>query len=175
MKATKLFLLAAMLLATSTAWAQRYHDAENEQIKGQPKSVTATVEGRTLTTTFTQDGRLQQDGLSDAQYDADGWMTSCKVSEQGVSGTATMSYNAKRQLEKQVVSLSMGTLTTAYAYNDDGTLKQADITISAGPITQSTSVAYTYLTFDDHGSWTSRTAKSDQGPSTTETRTIEYW
>lgn len=174
MKKLLFFLMAAMLMVTSTAWAQRYHDAKADQIWGNAKSVTMSSNGQTINMTYTSDGKIQMSGMSNPVYNANGYMTSCSMSMNGQTGKLVFYYDGKNQVTKQVLSIAGGTMTQSYTYNSNGTARTETTTVSGDGLTQSMIISFTYNAFDSHKSWTSRTAKCN-GQSYTETRTIVYW
>lgn len=168
-----LFLLVTMMAAT-TAWAQKYHDAKSDQIFGNAKSVTMSDGGGTQTMTYTNDGRIIMPGMSNPQYNGYGYMTGCNMTMNGMTGNMVFYYDSKWQVTKQVMSIAGGSITQEYTYNANGTVRTETTTMSGDGMTQSMTISYTYQTFDSHNSWTRRTATCN-GQSTTEARTIVYW
>ena len=80
----KVMMMLAMLAVTFTMQAQqKFHDLELNQVSGPVKSIFSNVMGMAQTITFTKEGKMSQEGMSDAVYDADGYMQSAKMSIQG--------------------------------------------------------------------------------------------
>lgn len=173
MKKATLILIALLALVT-TAQAQKYHDALGCEAFGHVKSITANAGGMSNVTRFTEDGRMQQDGLSDQVYDADGYITSFSQEVQGMKGTVTLTYNADHRVAQQVMSIMGGTITQKFTYDNRGQVVSEETTMAGQGMSQSITTTYTYKTFDSHGNWTSRTAS--MGGQTMElSRTIEYY
>lgn len=172
----KLVLLLIMPLLAMTAWAQKYHDAALEQIKGNPKEVRITHDGKVQTITYDADGKAHKDGWTDAVYDDKGYMTSCNISQAGVSGKCRMTYNTKGQIVRLVIEMEGTPVTTDFTYDSNGMLKSeaASVNIPFLGKTKKTIMTWTYNSFDDHGNWTRRTGKV-MGKKATQTRTIVYW
>ena len=61
---------------------------------------------------------------------------------------------------------------TSYKFNAKGNISKAVVEYMGG---EKYSIIYTYLKFDSKGNWTKRKAKSSDGKTTIETRTITYY
>lgn len=174
MKRVKFVLLAASILVSATAWSQKYHDAENDGMKGHVKSVTTSSNGETQTVNYSVDGKTQQPDVSNPVYNSKGYMTSCDFTMMGYTGRMTFTYNSSNKISKQVLSIEGGTITQEYTYNSNGTEKTETTTMSNQGMSQSMTISFTYDSFDSHGNWTRRTGHVG-GQSAQESRTIVYW
>lgn len=171
-----LLLLTVMVTLSSTAMAQKYHDAAADQIVGTPKKVTMNDNGTVQTFTYDTDGKVSKKGMTNAVRNSQGYLTSYETSVNGVLGKYTMSYNTKGQLVKMVAELGGTPITNYFTYNADGTVKEQmqSVKIPMLNMTSKSTLKWTYNSIDDHGNWTSRTGKV-MGKKTTQTRTIIYW
>ena len=143
----KLMMMVAMLAVSFAMQAQtKFHDVELNEAKGAVKSIKTNRMGQDIVINFTQDGKMSQKGMSDAKYDADGYLQSAKMSMMG------------NDLEVQ------------RTHNDDGTPK-ADIMDMGGNSLES---PYTNYKFDDKGNWISRSGEM-MGQTMEQTRVIEYY
>lgn len=89
-------------------------------------------------------------------YDAKtGWLAKCETSAGDGESTTTYTYDANGYAIKSV---------TIGEYADD-----------EGGSKVNTTTTYTYVSFDDYGNWTKRTAKDSDGSAWTETRKIAYY
>ncbi len=174
MKKFKYLFVMMGLTISLTSWAQKYHDAEGEQVFGHAKSLTVSSNGQSQTVTFTQEGKIQSPDISNSTYNAKGYVTSCNYTMMGYTGKMVFTYNVKNQVTKQVLSIEGGSITQEFTYNSNGTVKTETTTMSYQGMSQSMTVSYTYQAFDSHGSWTKRTG-SLNGQTAEETRSIVYW
>ena len=93
----------------------------------------------------------------------------CEMFDQVVWGDAYW-YRGTQKWELTMGGITSSSLTT-YKYNAKGHISK--IIVEYPWIKYSTT--YTYLKFDSKGNWTKRKAKSNDGKTTTETRTITYY
>ena len=143
----KLMMMVAMLAVSFAMQAQtKFHDVELNEAKGAVKSIKTNRMGQDIVINFTQDGKMSQEGMSDAKYDADGYLQSAKMSMMG------------------------NDMEVKRTYNDDGTPK-ADIMDMGGNSMES---PYTNYKFDDKGNWISRSGEM-MGRTMEQTRVIEYY
>ena len=72
----------------------KFHDVEANDAKGAVKSISSSRMGNPVSITFTKDGKMQQEGMTDAVYDADGYLQSAKmkVNGQGMEMELTFKY-----------------------------------------------------------------------------------
>ena len=91
----KVFMMIAMMAMTFAAQAQsKFHDVEANDAKGAVKSITTNVMGQGQTITFSQDGKMAGEGISNAKYDENGYLQSVTIkrSMMGQEMTATRSF-----------------------------------------------------------------------------------
>ena len=86
-------MMVAMLAVSFAMQAQtKFHDVEANDATGPVKSIKSQMMGRDMVINFTQDGKMQREGMSDAKYDAnvtgDGtytvWMETAKAASGAV-------------------------------------------------------------------------------------------
>jgi hypothetical protein len=166
----KFMMMIALLAIPFAMQAQtKFHDVELNEATGPVKKISTQVMGMDQVTTFTQDGKMQRDGMSDAVYDADGYMQSCKMSIQGNQVAVSYKWENGR-----VISQSMDVMgqkmEIKQKYNDKGAVESQSMNMGG----QEMSSPYTDYKYDAKGNWISRTA-SMMGQTMTQTRTIEYY
>ena len=82
----KVMTLLAMLAIPFAMMAQtKFHDVELNEATGPVKSISTSVMGRDQVTTFTQDGKMQREGMSNPVYDAEGYMQSMNMMGQDMN------------------------------------------------------------------------------------------
>ena len=123
----KLTMIIAALAMTVAMQAQTvFHDVEANHAKGAVKSISTSVMGMPRTTNFTQDGKMQSEGMSDAKYDENGYIQSAKMSGQDIA--------------------------TSFVYDENGLVK----TVKMNMMGQDVEIPVTDYKFDDKGNWISR-------------------
>lgn len=167
----KILMMMAMLAIPFAIQAQtKYHDAEMNEAFGPVKSISTSVMGRAQVTTFTQDGKMQQEGMSDAVYDDEGYIQSAKLSMmQGQETTIKYKWEDGKVVS-QTMNMMGRDMTIKYTYNEKG----AVATMSMDFDGQAMTTPYTDYKYDDHGNWISRKT-SMMGQEVEQTRTIEYY
>ena len=166
----KLMMMVAMLAVSFAMQAQtKFHDVELNEAKGAVKSIKTNRMGQDIVTTFTQDGKMSQQGLSDAKYDADGYLLSAKMEMMGNEIQVTYKWENGRVVS-QKMNVMGNDMEVKRTYNDDGTPK-ADIMDMGGNQMES---PYSNYKFDEKGNWISRTGEM-MGQTMEQTRTIEYY
>ena len=80
----KIMMMVAMLAVSFAMQAQtKFHDVELNEAKGAVKCIKSNRMGQDIVINFTQDGKMSQQGMSDAKYDAEGYLQSAKMSMMG--------------------------------------------------------------------------------------------
>ena len=80
----KLMMMVAMLAVSFAMQAQtKFHDVELNEAKGAVKCIKSNRMGQDIVINFTQDGKMSQQGMKDAKYDADGYLQSAKMEMMG--------------------------------------------------------------------------------------------
>lgn len=175
MKKLHYFFTVILLMFSVAATAQKYHDAEIDELKGHVKKCIWSFGGGSETYTFTEEGKFDvAPGCSNFVYNSNGYAISCDLEYMGQKGKETFSYNAKKQVVKQVMTFPEGTITHEVTYNSDGTVKTQVETVSVEGMSQSVTINYTYEAFDKQGNWTRRIATVGN-QSEVQTRAITYW
>ena len=166
----KALLLLALLAAPFAMQAQtKFHDVELNEATGPVKSISTSFMGRPQVTTFTEDGKMQREGMSDAVYDENGYMQSIQVEMQGQKMKITYKWENDK-VKSQSMEMMGQPMTITYSYNEKGA-RAADSMNMGG---QEMSNPYTDYKYDDHGNWISRKT-SMMGQEMEQTRTITYY
>ena len=162
----KLMMMVAMLAVSFAMQAQtKFHDVELNEAKGAVKCIKTNRMGQDIVTTFTQDGKMSQQGLSDAKYDADGYLQSAKMEMMGNEIQVTYKWETGRVVS-QKMNVMGNDMEVARTYNDDGTVK--------ANITSMGEMLWKDYKFDEKGNWISRSSEI-MGQTIEQTRTIEYY
>ena len=158
----KVFMLIAMLALPFAMQAQtKFHDAEANEAQGPVKSMTITMMGMTRTITFSEDGKMQSSDLSDAVYDADGYLQSVKMNMQGQSTEVKYLWENGR-LVGQVLNVMGTDMKLTHIYDDKGVVTGEKMDMGG----QVMEMPYSDIKVDDHGM---------MGQEMENTRTIEYY
>ena len=166
----KLTMIIAALTMTVAMQAQTvFHDVEANHAKGAVKSISTSVMGMPRTTNFTQDGKMQSEGMSDAKYDENGYIQSAKMSVQGQEAEVKFTWENGKMV-KQTVSAMGQDIATSFVYDENGLVK----TVKMNMMGQDVEIPVTDYKFDDKGNWTSR-KMSMMGQEMEEARTITYF
>ena len=68
-----LMMLALMAIPFAMQAQTKFHDVEANEAQGPVKKISQNMMGRDQVTTFTQDGKMHRDGMSNVVYDANGY------------------------------------------------------------------------------------------------------
>ncbi|MBO4850122.1 MAG: hypothetical protein J5529_04365 [Prevotella sp.] len=170
----KAFMMLVLFIVPFALQAQtKFHDVEANDAKGAVKSISSSRMGSPVLIKFTQDGKMQQDGMTDAVYDADGYIQSAKmkVNGQGMEMEITMKYAWENgKVKSQTIETQMGAFKSSNVYDDKGVLVKTVMDMGG----QKMETPYTNYKFDAKGNWISRKA-SMMGQEMEEQRTIEYY
>ena len=166
----KMMMMAAMLALSLVMQAQtRFHDVEANEAKGAVKTMTITMMGNARTIEFTADGKMNSKEISDAKYDADGYLQSNRVQMMGQKVSVKYSWENGR-LKGQVVNVMGQDITTTNNYDENGSVTSATINMGG----QVTEVPYSDYKYDEHGNWISRKS-SMMGQEQVITRAFTYY
>ena len=166
----KLMMMVAMLAVSFAMQAQtKFHDVELNEAKGAVKCIKSNQMGQDIVINFSQDGKMSRQGMSDAKYDADGYLQSAKMSMMGNEIEIKYKWENGRVVS-QKMNVMGNDMEVKRTYNEDGTLK-ADVMDMGGNQMES---PYTNYKFDAKGNWISRTGEM-MGQTMEQTRTIEYY
>ena len=166
----KAFMMMSMLVMALAMQAQtKFHDVEANDAQGPVKCIKSSQMGREMVINFTKDGKMQREGMTDAKYDAEGYLQSAKMSMRGQETTVTYKWK-----DGKVVSQSMNMMgndiTTTYTYNDKGAIASQSMNFGG----QEMVMQYTDYKYDAKGNWISRKTNM-MGQDMEQTRTIEYY
>lgn len=167
----KVFMMMALLAIPFAMMGQtKFHDVEFNEANGPVKKIVSSVMGHEQVTTISKEGKMEREGLTNAVYDAEGFLQSATMTM--MQGQAV---NVKYKWENgRVVSQSMNMMgrdmTTKRTYNDKGAVAAESMDMGG----QEMNIPYTDYKYDDHGNWISRKT-SMMGQEMVQTRTIEYY
>ncbi|SFW22940.1 hypothetical protein SAMN02910409_0985 [Prevotellaceae bacterium HUN156] len=167
----KVFMMMALLAIPFAMMGQtKFHDVEFNEANGPVKKIVSSTMGREQVINFTKEGKMEREGLTNAVYDANGFLQSATMTM--MQGQAV---DVKYKWENgRVVSQSMSMMgrdmTTKRTYNDKGAVAAESMDMGG----QEMNIPYTDYKYDDHGNWISRKT-SMMGQEMVQTRTIEYY
>ena len=141
-----MMMLALLAIPFAMQAQTQYHDIELNEATGPVKKMIVNVMGYDQITTFSKEGKMEREGMSEAVYDADGYLQSAKMQMMGRD------------------------ITSKRTYNDKGAVATESIDMDG----QAMSTPYTDYKYDDHGNWISRKV-SMMGQEMEQNRTIEYY
>ena len=166
----KIMMIVAALAMTVAMQAQtKFHDVEANEAKGPVKTMTLSMMGNERTINFSQDGKMQSSDMSDAVYDAEGYLQSAKMNVQGQSVDMKFEWE-NGHLKSQTINMMGQDIKTTLNYDENGVIKSQSIDMG-GQVMES---PYSDYKFDDHGNWISRKA-SMMGQEMTATRSFTYY
>ena len=162
-------MLALMAIPFAMQGQTKFHDVEANEAQGAVKKISQNIMGHNQVTTFSQDGKMQREGVTDAVYDANGFLQSMKMSFQG--NEVTIKYTWK---DGKIVSQSMNIMgrdmVTKRTYNDKGAVAEESMDMGGREM----KIPYTDYKYDAKGNWISRKTQM-MGQDMEQTRTIEYY
>ena len=163
-------MLALMAIPFAMQGQTKFHDVEANEAQGPVKKITSNTMGRDQVTTFTQDGKMQREGLTNAVYDANGYLQSATMTM--MQGEAIdLKYTWK---DGKIVSQSMNIMgrdmVTKRTYNDKGAVAEESMDMGG----QEIKIPYADYKYDAKGNWISRKT-SIMGQEMVQERTIEYY
>ena len=164
-----MMMIAALAMTVAMQAQSKFHDVEANEAKGPVKSMTMNMMGNARTTNFTQDGKMQSAEMTDAVYDANGYLQSAKMNIQGQSVPMKFLWE-NGVLKGQVIEMMGQEIKTIYKYDDKGVVTSASTNFGG----QEMESPYSDYQYDDHGNWISRKV-SMMGREMEQTRKIEYY
>ena len=166
----KLMMMVAMMAVTLAMQAQaKFHDVELNEAKGAVKCIKSNQMGQDIVINFTPEGKMSQQGMSDAKYDADGYLQSAKMEMMGNQIDISYVWENGRVVGQKMVT-GMGAIEAKRTFNDDGTTKANVMDMGGNQM----EMPFTNYKFDEKGNWISRTTEM-MGQTMEQTRTIEYY
>ena len=166
----KVMTMLALLTVALTMQAQtKFHDVEANEATGPVKTISQNMMGQDQTVTFTKDGKMQREGMSDAVYDANGYLQSVKMSVMGQEVTVKYKWE-NGKVAAQTIDMGGREMTMKMKYNEKGVI--ASQSMDKGR--QEMETPYTDYKYDDRGNWISRHV-SMMGQDMEQVRKIEYY
>ena len=166
----KFFMMLVLFAVPFAMQAQtKYHDVEANDAKGAVKSITTSMMGQERKTTFTEDGKMQQDGLKNAVYDENGYIQSAEMEAQGMTIKVKYAWE-NGKLKSQTMDIMGQSMATVNVYNDKGEVVKQSMDMGG----QDMSIEFSDYKYDDKGNWISRKTNM-MGQSMETPRTIEYY
>ena len=164
-----LMMIALMALPFALHAQTKFHDLEMNEAQGAVKKISQDIMRRQQVTTFTQDGKMQREGMSDPVYDANGYLQSAKMTMRDQETTVTFKWQDGK-LVSQTMNMMGNDVTTTYTYNDKGAIASQSMNFGGREM----KMEYTDYKYDEKGNWISRKT-SMMGNEIEQTRTIEYF
>lgn len=172
----KVIMMIALLAIPFAIQAQtKFHDVELNEATGPVKSITqAGMMGRgEQVINFTQDGKMQAEGLTGLVYDDNGYLQKAERSVETPQGNMKITTTYKWEngkVKSQTMDFGQGAMTQVFKYDEKG----VTTSMSMDMMGQKMETPYTNYKFDDRGNWISRKT-SMMGQDMEQTRTIEYY
>jgi flagellar hook assembly protein FlgD len=165
----KIMMMIAMLAIPFAMQAQKFHDVEANDAKGAVKSITTSMMGQEMKTTFSEDGKMTSGNLTEAVYDENGYIKSAKMDMRGQSTEVKFTWENGR-LKTQTMSMMGNEIVQTYNYDEEGHVKSTSVNFGGQAMEQ----PVTEYKFDEKGNWISRKT-SMMGQEMKFERTIEYY
>jgi hypothetical protein len=166
----KVMTMLALLTVALTMQAQtKFHDVEANEATGPVKTISQNMMGQDQTVTFTKDGKMQREGMSDAVYDANGYLQSVKMSVMGQEVTVKYKWE-NGKVAAQTIDMGGREMTMKMKYNEKGVIASQSMDMGG----QEMETPYTDYKYDDRGNWISRHV-SMMGQDMEQVRKIEYY
>ena len=170
-----MMMLALMAIPFAMQAQTKFHDVEVNEATGPVKSIKqAGMMGRgEQIVNFTQEGKMQAEGLSGLVYDDNGYLQKAERSVETPQGNMKITTTYKWENGKvasQSMDFGQGSMTQVFKYNEKG----APASMSMDMMGQQMETPYTDYKYDDHGNWISRKTEM-MGREMVQTRTIEYY
>ena len=170
-----LMMLALMAFPFAIQAQTKFHDIELNEATGPVKSITQSgMMGRgEQVINFTQDGKMQAEGLTGQVYDENGYLQKVSRSVETPQGNMTITTTYKWEngkVKSQSMDFGQGSMTQVFTYNEKG----APASMSMDMMGNAMETPYTDYKYDDHGNWISR-KMSMMGQEVEMTRKIVYY
>ena len=166
----KVMMMTAMLAVSFIALAQsKFHDVEANEATGPVKSISMNMMGHDMVVNFSNEGKMSSQDMTDAVYDADGFLQSVKRSMMGQSIEVKYKWENGR-IVSQSMNMMGNDVVVKLTYNDKGAIASQVMDMGG----QQMEMPYTDYKYDDHGNWISRKS-SMMGREMEQTRKIEYY
>ena len=164
-----LMMLALMAIPFAMQGQTKFHDVEANEAQGAVKKISQNIMGHNQVTTFSQDGKMQREGMSNVVYDVNGYAQQATLTFQGQD--VTMKYTWKDgKLATQSMNMMGNDMTFTFIYNDKGAIVAQSMNMGG----QEMKMEYKDIKYDAKGNWISRKTNM-MGQDIEQTRTIEYY
>jgi hypothetical protein len=166
----KVMMMTVMLAVSIVALAQsKFHDVEANEATGPVKSISTNMMGQDMVVNFSKEGKMSSQDMSDAVYDAEGFLLSVKRSMMGQ--TVELKYKwGNGRIVSQTMNMMGREVVVKFTYNDKGAIASQVMDMGG----QQMDIPYTDYKYDDHGNWISRKSTM-MGREIEQTRKIEYY
>ena len=162
-------MLALMAIPFAMQGQTKFHDVEANEAQGAVKKISQNIMGHNQVTTFSQDGKMQREGMSNVVYDVNGYAQQATLTFQGQD--VTMKYTWKDgKLATQSMNMMGNDMTFTFIYNDKGAIVAQSMNMGG----QEMKMEYKDIKYDAKGNWISRKTNM-MGQDIEQTRTIEYY
>ena len=166
----KALMMIAMLALPFAMQAQtKFHDVELNDAQGAVKKIESSQMGRQQVINFTPEGKMQQEGMTDAKYDAEGYLQSAKMSMRGQEVVVTYTWE-NGKVKSQSMDMGGQAFTIGFKYNEKGVVASQSMNMMGNDM----EIPSTDIKYDAKGNWISRKV-SMMGQEMEQTRTIEYY
>ena len=168
-----LMMLALMAIPFAMQGQTKFHDVEANEAQGAVKKISQNIMGHNQVTTFSQDGKMQREGLTNAVYDANGYLQSATMTMMQGQQAVDMKYTWKDgKIVSQSINMMGRDMVTKRTYNDKGAVAEESMDMGGGG--REVKIPYTDYKYDAKGNWISRKT-SIMGQDMVQERTIEYY
>ena len=170
-----MMMLALMAIPFAMQAQTKFHDVEVNEATGPVKSIKqAGMMGRgEQVINFSQDGKMQAEGLSGLVYDDNGYLQKAVREVETPQGNMKITTTYKWEngkVQSQSMDFGQGAMTQVFKYNEKGVIASATMDMMGQEMT----TPFTDYQFDDHGNWISRKTEM-MGRQIEQKRTIEYY
>ena len=162
-------IFAALVMTVAMQAQTRFHDVEANDAKGNVKSISMNVMGMQQLIEFSQDGKMKQEGMSDAKYDENGYLQSATMSMMGQTASVKFAWE-NGQLKTQTINANGQEIVQTLIWGEDGLPKAQKMQVMG----QEMEVPFSDYKLDDKGNWISRKT-SMMGQELEVSRTITYY
>ena len=162
-------MLVLLALPFAMQAQSKFHDVEMNEATGPVKKITQNLMGQEIVIDFTTDGKMQRKEVSDAQYDADGYIQSFKLNVMGQELSIAVKWE-DGHVKTQTMNVMGQEMVITRSYNEQGAPAEDNINLGG----MENKSPYSEYQYDDHDNWISRKG-SIMGQEMTQTRTIEYY
>ena len=164
-----LMMMALMAMSFAMQAQTKFHDVELNEAKGAVKKISQSIMGMEQVINFTQDGKMQREGMTNAKYDAEGYLQSATMSVRGQEVNVSFKWENGKVVGTTVEAMGQK-ISSTRTFNDKGATDKETVNVGG----QTMETPYTDYKYDDKGNWISRKS-SMMGQTMEQTRTIEYF